>query len=89
MVKRWNVMFPALNGPEERTAYIYLPESYSYEPERRYPVLYMFDGHNLFFDSDATFGKCPGLKDFLDHWSKKMIVFYFPGPHCRQRAVWE
>ena len=56
MVKRWNVMFPALNGPEERTAYIYLPESYSYEPERRYPVLYMFDGHNVFFDSDATYG---------------------------------
>lgn len=74
MVKRWNVMFPALNGPEERTAYIYLPESYSYEPERRYPVLYMFDGHNVFFDSDATYGKCWGMKEYLDYTNTQLIV---------------
>ena len=74
MVKRWNVMFPALNGPEERTASIYLPESYSYEPERRYPVLYMFDGHNVFFDSDATYGKCWGMKEYLDYTNTQLIV---------------
>ena len=58
---------------ENRGIHLYLPDDY-YESQERYPVLYMFDGHNLFFDSDATFGKCLGLKDFLDHWGKKMIV---------------
>ncbi|MCI7018814.1 MAG: alpha/beta hydrolase-fold protein [Clostridiales bacterium] len=58
---------------ENRGIHLYLPDNY-YESQERYPVLYMFDGHNLFFDGDATFGKCLGLKDFLDHWGKKMIV---------------
>ena len=34
----------------------------------------MFDGHNLYFDSDATFGKSLGMKEFLDGWGKKLIV---------------
>lgn len=34
----------------------------------------MFDGHNLFFDWDATYGRCWDLKDFLDWWDKKLIV---------------
>ena len=36
--------------------------------------MYFFDGHNLFRDSDATYGKCWGLEAFLDGWQKKMIV---------------
>ncbi len=58
---------------ENRRLHIYLPDSYYAESER-YPVMYFFDGHNLFFDTDATYGKCWGLKDFLDRWGKKMIV---------------
>ena len=60
MVKKWNVTIPRLTGREKRRAYIYLPNSYRYHTERRYPVLYMFDGHNVFFDEDATYGKCWG-----------------------------
>ena len=56
-----------------RPLHIYLPDDY-YQSEERYPVMYFFDGHNLFFDTDATYGKCWGLKDFLDGWGKKMIV---------------
>lgn len=74
MVQKWNVTFPAQNGPDERTAYLYLPESYQYEPERRYPVLYMFDGHNVFFDSDATYGKSWGMADYLDYTNTQLIV---------------
>lgn len=74
MVKRWNILFPAQAGPEERTAYIYLPESYTYEPDKRYPVLYMFDGHNVFFDSDATYGKSWGMKEYLDYTNTQLIV---------------
>ena len=29
--------------------------------EKKYPVLYMFDGHNLFFDDEAAFGKSWGM----------------------------
>ena len=35
-----------LNGP--RTVRIYLPPSYYREPNRRYPVLYLHDGQNVF-----------------------------------------
>ena len=35
-----------LNSP--RTARIYLPPSYRLEPNRRYPVLYLHDGQNVF-----------------------------------------
>lgn len=58
---------------KNRPLHIYLPDDYARSRER-YPVLYFFDGHNLFFDSDATYGKCWGLKEFLDGWEGKMIV---------------
>lgn len=74
MVEKWNVTIPELTGSETRNAYIYLPESYRYEPNRRYPVLYMFDGHNVFFDSDATYGKCWGMKEYMDYTSTQMII---------------
>ena len=56
-----------------RPLHIYLPEDYESSGER-YPVMYFFDGHNLYSDADATYGKSWGLKDFLDGWVKKMIV---------------
>ena len=40
---------------------------YEADPERRYPVLYMFDGQNVFFDADATYGKSWGVADYLDY----------------------
>lgn len=60
-------------GKEDRCIHMYLPNDY-YESDERYPVVYMFDGHNLFFDSDATYGKSWGLADFLDRWDKKIII---------------
>lgn len=62
-------------GPagENRKIHLYLPDDY-FSTDERYPVLYFFDGHNLFYDGDATYGKCLGLKEFLDGWTKKMIV---------------
>lgn len=56
-----------------RTLHVYLPNGYD-DSEERYPVMYFFDGHNLFFDQEATFGKSWGLKDFLDGWEKQIIV---------------
>lgn len=74
MVNKWNVTIPELTGEETRNAYIYLPETYYRDKEKYYPVLYMFDGHNVFFDSDATYGKCWGLKEYLDKTETQIIV---------------
>ncbi|MBQ6395745.1 MAG: alpha/beta hydrolase [Atopobiaceae bacterium] len=56
-----------------RQLHIHLPEGYGSSDER-YPVTYMFDGHNLFFDEKATYGKSWGMLGFLSSWSKPMIV---------------
>ncbi|MBO5196991.1 MAG: alpha/beta hydrolase [Lachnospiraceae bacterium] len=74
MVKKWKITIPELTGKEKRRAYIYLPKSYREDPEERYPVLYMFDGHNVFFDEDATFGKCWGMKEYMDYTATQMII---------------
>ena len=74
MVKQWMVKVPALSGDMERRAYIYLPESYETQTDRYYPVMYMFDGHNVFFDEDATFGKSWGMAKFMDETRKELII---------------
>mgnify|MGYP002511394689 CR=1 FL=1 len=74
MVEVWNITIPELTGNETRRAYIYLPKSYKKEPDRRYPVLYMFDGHNVFFDDHATYGKSWGMGDYLDYTNTPLIV---------------
>lgn len=74
MVNYWDITIPELTGDESRKAYIYLPESYLYERTRRYPVLYMFDGHNVFFDSHATYGKSWGMKEYMDKTQTQLII---------------
>ena len=74
MVHKWNITIPELTGTQKRRAYVYLPESYKKYPKKSYPVLYMFDGHNLFFDEDATYGKSWGLKDFMDRTKAQLII---------------
>lgn len=74
MVKKWDVVIPKLSGDKPRKAYIYLPESYETNPEKRYPVMYMFDGHNVFFDEDATYGKSWGMNKFMTESKKDLII---------------
>ena len=74
MIKKWNVTIPELTGDEERRLYVYLPRSYQKKRQKRYPVMYMFDGHNLFFDSDASFGKSWGLKKYMDLTNQDLII---------------
>ena len=74
MIQKWNVTIPELTGDEPRGVYLYLPRSYDWEPDCHYPVLYMFDGHNVFFDSDATYGKSWGLGEYLDACQTPLIV---------------
>ena len=74
MVFKWDVTIPSLTKDRKRSAYIYLPVGYDDDGKRRYPVMYMFDGHNLFDDSEATYGKSWGLADYLDYTETPLIV---------------
>lgn len=57
----------------DRTVYVWLPDGWQHSG-RRYPVFYMYDGHNLFFDSTATYGTCWGLKEYLDAHPDFIVV---------------
>ena len=83
MVKKWNITIPQLSD-EERRVYVYLPDSYR-RSQKRYPVLYMFDGHNLFFDSDATYGKSWGLKKYMDQSKTQLIIVAVECSHAGSR----
>ncbi len=74
MVEVWDVTLPELTGEEPRRAYVYLPQALERDPALRFPVLYMFDGHNVFFDEDATYGKSWGLGEYLDEHQTPLIV---------------
>ena len=71
-----------------RPLHIYLPNSY-YFTQERYPVMYFFDGHNLFFNEDATYGKSWGLKDFLDSWGKDIIIVGIECGHSGEERLSE
>ncbi len=74
MIDRFPIQVPAEHGDEERMIYIYLPEGYFEKPKRRYPVLYMFDGHNVFYDADATYGKSWGMEQYMEKSGRKLII---------------
>ena len=74
MIKKWRIKIPSLTGTKTRRAYIYVPDEAFEHPEARYPVLYMFDGHNVFFDSDATYGKSWGMAEYVEETKLPMII---------------
>ena len=74
MFQQWPITIPALTGRERRSAYIYVPDSALVDPEQRYPVLYMFDGQNLFRDADASYGKCWGILKYFTAHNVPLIV---------------
>ena len=74
MIKKWSITIPELTGPAERSVYVHVPDEWEDDPDQRYPVLYMFDGHNVFFDEDATYGKSWGMADYLEETGIPLIV---------------
>lgn len=74
MVEKWATTIPNLSSDERRRIYIYTPASYKDNPEKHYPVMYMFDGHNVFFDEDATYGKSWGMNDYMEKSGKELII---------------
>jgi len=71
MIIKRDILFTPANEP--RTLHIHLPDDYDRSTEH-YPVMYFFDGHNLFSNEDATYGKSWGLREFMEGWSKDLII---------------
>ena len=74
MLLKWNVTIPALSGTAPRKTYVWIPDDYDENPDKRYPVLYMFDGHNIFRDELAAFGKSWGMEDYMRFTGKDLII---------------
>ncbi len=74
MYKEWKIRIPELTGQEKRKAYIYIPDSYYADLSQRYPVLYMFDGHNLFNDEEASYGKSWGILKYVTENDIPVII---------------
>ena len=73
MIRTWKIKIPSLSGSEQRLVYLYLPNDWQ-TSGKRYPVLYMFDGHNVFYDTHATYGKSWGMGEYLDKNKKQLII---------------
>lgn len=74
MIHTFDLTIPELSGEERRRAYVWLPRACDEDPDARFPVLYMFDGQNLFFDVDASFGTSWGMYDYLNAVQPDVIV---------------
>ncbi len=86
MIIKKDFYFPPKNA--SRPLHIWLPEDY-YDSTQFYPVMYFFDGHNLFLDADATYGKSWGMKDFMEQWGKRMIIVGMECGHEGQERLSE
>lgn len=71
MLENFDIPIKAFN--HNRTIRVYTPRGYQ-EETKRYPVLYMHDGQNVFEDQDAIGGVSLGLKDYLDENEIEIIV---------------
>lgn len=81
MIKTFDITIPPLSGKKTRKGYLYLPDSYEVDLDKRYPVLYMFDGHNIFFDEDATYGTSWGMDAFLKANPLEIIIVAIEANH--------
>lgn len=86
MIVKHDVYIPCFETM--RTIHIYLPPEYD-KKQQHYPVLYMYDGHNLFYDEDATFGVSWGLREYLDQQHMPLIVVGIECNHIGNRRLEE
>lgn len=71
MIEKLEVCMSSLN--RKRTVRVYLPRNYSQEG-KSYPVLYMHDGQNIFFDEEAIRGVSLGMEEYIDGSGLDIIV---------------
>ena len=65
--------FPS-RSVQPRQVEVLLPPSYDTDQEKRYPVLYMHDGQNLFNKETAYAGKTWGIQEALEELISKNMV---------------
>ncbi len=71
-IKIFEVYIPQLN--KKRTARVLLPNGYDENNTKRYPVLYMQDGQNLFDDKSSYCGVSWDIKNIFDKNNTQMII---------------
>lgn len=71
MIKKFETYITPFD--DKRTVHLYLPDDYDNSDER-YPVIYMYDGHNLYLDEDATYGKAWEFNEFFKNYDKSFIM---------------
>lgn len=57
----------------QRAVRVYVPNEY-HKSNKSYPVLYMHDGQNLYFDEEAGYGMSWRIADYLDQTGMDLIV---------------
>ena len=82
MFEDWATPVYPITGKKPRNIWVYVPDEAEEDPEARFPVLYMLDGHNVFLDELSTFGKSWGMLDYLQEDATPVIVV---GIDCNHR----
>lgn len=75
MIQKFNIDMKELNRTREIT--VYLPDDY-YSSHDRYPVLYIQDGQNAFFDQLSFMGKSWGFLNYVKETGIKIIMVAIP-----------
>ncbi|MBQ5952206.1 MAG: alpha/beta hydrolase [Lachnospiraceae bacterium] len=73
MIEVKMIQIPGLPTKNPRRLYVSLPRDYD-KTDERYPVVYMFDGHNVFYDRHATYGRSWGMRAYLNRAKRRFIV---------------
>ncbi len=74
MLHTWELSIPSLSPRIKRRVSVYLPLAYEEDPNARFPVLYMFDGQNVFLDDEASFGRSWGMFDYMNFTGTPLII---------------
>ncbi|MFX3623165.1 MAG: alpha/beta hydrolase [Ectobacillus sp.] len=74
---------PIASFKQDRFIRVYLPQSYHKET-KRYPVLYMHDGKNVFRDQDAAGGTSLELESYLEQ-NKLDVIVVGIDQNCEER----
>lgn len=86
MITKWHMSVPDLRPDFKRRIYICLPSGYDRQLKKRFPVFYLFDGQNLFYDRDAAFGKSWNLSQFMkDSGAQCILVGIESNPFGNER----
>ncbi|MBI2795243.1 MAG: alpha/beta hydrolase [Gemmatimonadetes bacterium] len=83
---------PGLWSPQlrnRRDLVVYLPPSYEREPDRRYPVLYMHDGQNVFDPHTSFAGHWQAGAALAHHAGKGLELIVVAIPNMGTRRLYE